>query len=584
MGTGKTCVGRLVAQRLNREFVDMDQVIEAREGASVAEIFARHGEPYFRARERELCAELSARDNLVIATGGGALVDATNLAQFASAAVICLDASPEEIWHRLNRVDDRPLLNGQWRRASGEGRIANGELNHSRRDRIESLLAARQTAYAQIQVHVQTTRRSIEEVARAVMDRFAGGTGHTGDVGARFALAPALHSAPEPAFGPGTPPSGSVRQQTSNAGPGAQARSVPLQVRTPGGSHTIWLGKGVLDRTGEILPRTEFAARCAVVTNPTVGELYATRLADSLSAGGFDPVVVQIPDGEEYKNLDTLRSLYDQFIAARLERRSAVLALGGGVIGDIAGFAAATFMRGVPFVQLPTTLLAMADASIGGKVAVDHPAGKNLIGAFKFPHAVIADPDVLATLPVEEFRAGLAEVVKGAIIGDAELFDELASGEVDAPRSAGWGPDLIARAIRVKIDLIERDPFEENVRAYLNLGHTFGHALETLSSYRLRHGYAVAIGIAIAARLAWRIGWCEAATRDRIVDLLDRKSLPTRAPREFDAGQILEAMSADKKNREGKLRLILPRAIGQVDIADNVARDEIVAALEDSRA
>jgi shikimate kinase/3-dehydroquinate synthase len=542
MGAGKTSVGRVAARRLDREFVDMDQVIAAREGAPVAEIFARYGEAYFRARERELCAELAARDDLVIATGGGTLMDPVNRTQFASATVICLDASAEAILHRLNGTGDRPLLNSEFG-------IRNSELDDGRRERIQELLAARREAYAQIPVHVDTTGRAIEDVARQVLERFAVGAG----------LAPA-HDAGQP-------------QRTRPE----RSEGSPLRVRTPDGSYPIWLGRGVLDRIGEILPRAEFAARCAVVTNPTVGQLYAARVTDSLRTGGFDPVVVGVPDGEEHKNLDTLRGLYDQFIHAGLERSSMVLALGGGVIGDLAGFAAATFMRGVPFVQLPTTLLAMVDASIGGKVAVDHPSGKNLIGAFKFPRAVIADPDVLATLPVQELRAGLAEVVKHAIVGDAALFDELADGEVN--------PDLIARAMRVKIDVVERDPFEANVRAHLNLGHTFGHALETLSGYRLRHGYAVAIGLTIAARLAARIGWCRAATRDRIVDLLDQKSLPTRTPREFDAAQVLEAMGADKKIREGRLRLILPRAIGLVEIADaeRVPREEIAAALEESR-
>ncbi len=545
MGTGKTSVGRLAARRLNREFVDMDQVLAAREGASVAQIFSREGEAYFRARERELCAELAARDGLVIATGGGALVDPVNRARFADATVICLDASADEILRRLNGAEDRPLLNSKFQIPNYELRVTNYEFPSSgRHERIEELLTARREAYAKIPLHVDTTGRAIEEVASQVLEQFAARGGAERAAG----------------------------QNTAQP----QARSVPLQVRTPDGSYPIWLDRGVLGRIGEILPRAEFAGRCAVVTNPTVGKLYAARVADSFRAAGFDPVVVEIPDGEEHKNLDTLRDLYDRFVGARLERSSMVLALGGGVVGDIAGVAAATFMRGVPFVQVPTTLLAMVDASIGGKVAVDHPSGKNLIGAFKFPHAVIADPEVLATLPVQERRAGLAEVVKHAIVGDAALFDELAHGEVNA--------DLIARAMRVKIDLVERDPFEANVRAHLNLGHTFGHALEKLSGYRLRHGYAVAIGLAVAARLAARTGRCSSGTRDRIIDLLEIKSLPTRTPHEFDAAQILEAMGADKKIREGKLRLILPRAIGEVEIADaeRVPRAEIVAALEES--
>lgn len=535
MGTGKTSVGRLAARRLNREFVDMDQVLEAREGTSVAQIFSREGEAYFRSRERELCTELAARDSLVIATGGGALVDPVNRARFANATVICLEASVDEIRRRLNGAQDRPLLNSELP-SSG------------RSERIQELLQVRREAYDKIELHIDTTGHTIEEVASQVLQEFAAGA-H--DIGQPQERSPRM------------------REEW-------WSRAVPLWVRTPTGSYPIWLERGILDRVGESLPRAELAARCAVVTNPTVGRLYAARVTESLRSASFDPVVVEIPDGEEHKHLDTLRGLYDRFVGARLERSSTVLALGGGVVGDISGLAAATFMRGVPFVQVPTTLLAMVDASIGGKVAVDHPSGKNLIGAFKFPHAVIADPDVLATLPVQELRAGLAEVVKHAIIGDAALFDELVRGEVDA--------DMIARAMRVKIDLVERDPFEANVRAHLNLGHTFGHALEKLSGYHLRHGYAVAMGLAIAARLAARTGRCGDGTRDRIVDLLEQKSLPTRTPREFDAAQILEAMGADKKIREGKLRLILPRAIGEVEIADaeRVPREEIVAALEAS--
>lgn len=539
MGTGKTSVGRLVAERLHREFVDMDELIAAREGAPIAQIFARYGEPHFRACERALCAELSARNSLVIATGGGAMVDPSNRALFENASVICLDASVDDIMLRLNGAQDRPLLSV--------------ELGNGMRGQVRELFATRKEAYDQIPAHVDTAGRGIEDVAREIVRRFAGAASPENEPGA------------------------------ANSELTTESAASSLYLRTPGGSHPIQLGSGLLDRVGEILPRAEFAARCAVVTNPTVGALYAARLTESLRAGGFDPIVVEIPDGEEYKTLDTLRGLYDRFVDAHLERRSPVLALGGGVIGDIAGFAAATFLRGVPFVQVPTTLLAMADASIGGKVAVDHPSGKNLIGAYKFPYAVIADPDVLATLPVEEFRAGLAEVIKNAIIGDAALFDELARVPASASIRRGWEPDVIARAIRVKIDLVERDPFESNVRAYLNLGHTFGHAIEKLSHFEMRHGYAVAIGTAIAARLASRLGLCDAVTRERIVDLFNQKSLPTRAPGKFDSGQIVEAMGADKKISGGKMRLILPRAIGHVEIVEDVPNEQLILALEESR-
>ena len=288
--------------------------------------------------------------------------------------------------------------------------------------------------------------------------------------------------------------------------------------------------------------------------------------------------VIEIPDGEQYKTLHTASELYDRFIAAKLERRSPVLALGGGVIGDVTGFAAATYLRGVPFVQIPTTLLAMVDASIGGKVAVDHPAGKNLIGAYKFPHAVIADPEVLDSLPIEEYRVGMAEVCKHGIIGDKSLFEELLSRK----GVERLDEEMLRQAIQVKIEIVERDPFEENIRAHLNLGHTFAHALETLANFRMQHGYAVATGIAIAARLSARIGWSDAATRDDIISLLQQNDLPIRATHEFAPEQILSAMGADKKIRDGRLRLILPRAIGHVEIAENVPRDQILAALQES--
>jgi 3-dehydroquinate synthase len=256
-----------------------------------------------------------------------------------------------------------------------------------------------------------------------------------------------------------------------------------------------------------------------------------------------------------------------------------VIALGGGVVGDMAGFAAATFMRGVALIQAPTSLLAMVDASIGGKVAVDHPAGKNLIGAFKFPSCVIEDLAVLETLPIEEYHAGMAEVIKHGIIGDAGLFNELAKREAGR-QEADSG--LLERALRVKIEIVEQDPYEENIRAHLNLGHTFGQAIERLANYRMRHGDAVAMGMSVAAHLAVNLRLCNTAARDRILSLLAKHELPVSIPREFSAVQVLDAMGTDKKIQDGKLRLILPREIGRVEIVNNIPEDEILRALNDS--
>ncbi len=346
-----------------------------------------------------------------------------------------------------------------------------------------------------------------------------------------------------------------------------------LPVRTAEGSYPIWLGPGIARHAGALLEGLTRSKRCAVVTNPTVALFHAEMLLAALRAGGFEPVCITVPDGEEYKNLDTLSKLYDEFVGARLERESLVVALGGGVVGDMTGLAAATFMRGLPFVQVPTTLLAMVDASVGGKVAVDHPAGKNLIGAFKVPLAVLADPSLLETLPEVEYRSGLAEVIKHGIVGDPVLFSALEAGPLNT--------ELLARALRVKIALVEQDPFERNVRAHLNLGHTFGHAIETLTHYQVSHGFAVAMGTACATRLAVRRGYCDAATHDRILALFERWELPTRIPPGVSAQAILDAMWHDKKVSAGRLRLVLPRAVGEVMIVDDVQEGEIMRVLEE---
>jgi shikimate kinase/3-dehydroquinate synthase len=353
-----------------------------------------------------------------------------------------------------------------------------------------------------------------------------------------------------------------------------------LTVPMPDGQYPVFVGAGLLEQAGVILRQLDnsLSSRCALITNPTVSRLHAPPVIESLRTAGFDPCVVEIPDGEQFKTLDTVSGVYDQLIDAQLDRRSAIVALGGGVVGDLTGFVAATYLRGVPLVQLPTTLLAMVDASVGGKVAVDHPRGKNLIGAFKQPLAVLADAGTLATLPDEEWRCGMAEVVKHGVIGDRGLFETLEVGN----RKSKIG-DWLERAIQVKIDFVSRDPFEQNERAKLNLGHTFGHALEKLSSFDLRHGDAVAIGMMCAVRLALRIGICNAELTLRVENLLNAIGLPTRVPGAMSTDAIMDAMMTDKKRVDGRLRFILPRALGDVVIVDKVAPDQVIGAIKDSR-
>lgn len=351
---------------------------------------------------------------------------------------------------------------------------------------------------------------------------------------------------------------------------------IERRVTTPDGGYTVYLGAHL--QTGDFFSTLfhgeNFSPRCALITNPQIGPLYAPRILDALRAAGFEPTVIEVPEGERYKTLETVGTLYDRLIAAHLDRGSPVLALGGGVVSDMAGFAAATFLRGVPFVVLPTTLLAMVDASIGGKVAVDHPAGKNLIGAFKQPFAVVADTETLKTLPDAEWRSGMAEAVKHAIIGAPELFEQLGSASKSNVRE--W----IGRAVQVKTDMVTRDPYEQGERAKLNLGHTFGHALEKLSDYQMRHGDAVAIGLVCAARLAEQLGMASPDLELQITELLCAIGLPVRIPGEISTDAMLDAMLTDKKRINGRLRFILPRELGDVVIVDEIAREEVASVMD----
>ncbi len=513
MGAGKTAVGQVVAERLGRWFIDMDAAIERAAGQPVSAIFAQRGETAFRAMEAEMCRELAGERNLVIATGGGALLSEENRRALGETGLlICLRAPAEVLLARLDGADDRPLLAGPDRQA-----------------RIEALLAQRAAAYAAIPHQIDTAGLTVEQVAERVI---------------RLA-----------------------RQ--------AEGGAATIPVSYPGGSYDILLGDGALVELGQaMLGAGLWPGRCAVVSQPKIAAAHAERLAASVREAGFDPVVVEMPDGEAHKTLATVAGLYDAFVAAGLDRRGPVVALGGGVVGDVAGFAAATYLRGVPFVQVPTSLLAMVDASVGGKTGVDLPQGKNLVGAFKQPALVLIDPETLKTLPSDEFRSGLAEVVKGGMIGDPGLF------EIMEGRGVVGLSELIGRAVRVKVAVVEEDPFESGRRAVLNLGHTFGHAFETLSGYRLRHGEAVSIGLAAATRLAARLALCDAELVERVESLLGRLDLPTRAPG-FDPAQVLAAMATDKKRVGGRLRFVLPRAIGDVDVFDDAPVEHVLAVLEE---
>lgn len=328
-------------------------------------------------------------------------------------------------------------------------------------------------------------------------------------------------------------------------------------------AYDIIIGEGLLSGIGAACKTVGLGGVAAVVTNPTVAPLYAAAVCDSLRGAGFQTVQIEIPDGEEFKTAETLNSVYDQLLVAGLDRRSFIVALGGGVVGDLSGFAAATFLRGIPFVQVPTTLLAQVDSSVGGKTGIDHPLGKNLIGAFYQPQLVVSDVSTLKTLTERHYRAGLAEVVKYGAVLDADLFGLL---EAEVERLLQRDPELlgrvVARCCEIKAWVVEQDEKESGLRAVLNYGHTLGHAFETLSGYRdLVHGEAVAIGMVKAAQLSLREGYCSGQDVERITILLQRLGLPITAP-EAAYDELVSALSKDKKNRSGTLQYICNSGIG----------------------
>ena len=357
---------------------------------------------------------------------------------------------------------------------------------------------------------------------------------------------------------------------------------VEIQVELGARSYPIAIGTRVLDDAARFAQAIH-GRHVLIVSNDVVAPLYLERLRTTLARARGDLQIRQLilPDGEAHKTLESVARVFDALAAMKASRDATILALGGGVIGDLAGFAAACWMRGIAFVQVPTTLLAMVDSSVGGKTGVDLPAGKNLVGAFHQPRAVIVDTDTLATLPPRELAAGFAEVVKYGALGDAAFFAWLEQhAEALRARDAAALAQAIAHCCAQKAGIVARDETEQGERALLNLGHTFGHALETATGYgALLHGEGVAIGMGLAARLSANLGLSSTADTQRLEALLQRFGLPTRMPSGLDSDQLIELMRLDKKNLSGRLRLILWRGIGRAEIVPDVDAAAIHAVL-----
>lgn len=338
-------------------------------------------------------------------------------------------------------------------------------------------------------------------------------------------------------------------------------------LRGMGAGYDVIVQEGALDRLGEMLKSRNLGERFLVVSDRNVAPLYGRQVQMSLQSAGYQTSQLTIPAGEAYKNLETVDSLWRGFLEAGIDRKSTIIALGGGVVGDLAGFAAATFMRGCNWVALPTTLLAMVDASLGGKTGFDLPEGKNLVGAFHPPRFVLADPGMLFTLPERELRAGLAEVVKHGVIGDPDLF---------ALCIQGWEaivahlPEVVRRSMAVKVKIIEEDPYEKGIRAALNLGHTIGHAVELVSGFSLLHGEAVAIGMVAEARLAERLTVADQGTSEALAETLTGLGLPVEIPENMDHRELIRTMRVDKKKAASVVRFALPVKIGEVRVGVEV--------------
>jgi 3-dehydroquinate synthase len=360
-----------------------------------------------------------------------------------------------------------------------------------------------------------------------------------------------------------------------------------INVPLPQNPYKIRLAAGGLVRLGESLGNLELGKKILVLSNPEIFTFYGDLVLKSLEEVGFSPSFHLIPAGETSKTLAAIADIYDRALELRLERSSTLLALGGGVIGDMTGFAAATWLRGINFIQVPTSLLAMVDASIGGKTGVNHPQGKNLIGAFYQPRLVFIDPLVLKTLPPREFRAGMAEVIKYGVIWDRALFADLEA----APRLDDYGQisrellsTIITRSCQAKAEVVSQDEKEANLRAILNYGHTIAHAVESLTGYTpINHGEAVAMGMVAAGQIALKLGLWTQEEAQRQDALIAKAGLPTRLPQDFNPTDVLDLLQNDKKVKEGKVRFILPFSIGKVTMSDRVTPALIREVLEENK-
>lgn len=492
-GTGKTTVGKLLSERLDMTWFDLDVEIEKEAGQTIETMFRIFGEGVFRELESATLDRLLKADpSSVISLGGGALLNHQNrLLAESYGQVILLSASIDTLVARLTSdVHVRPLV------------------KDDPRQRLTDLLSRRQEHYASFGKPVVTDDQTPEEIVREI-----------------------------------------------------QIRIGQFQVQGMGKDYDILVQPGLLNHLGKALLERGIHGPAALVCDHNVDALYSARVLDSLKAAGIEAVKIVIPPGEEHKTIQTISQLWEGFLQAGVERGSVVIALGGGVTGDLTGFAAATYLRGVPWVNIPTTLLAMVDSSLGGKTGADLPQGKNLIGAFHAPLLVLSDPEVLSTLPEGELLSGMAETIKHGVISDPKLYNLCAAGW---PQKLEEVAELISRAVAVKVEIIATDPFEKGQRQSLNFGHTVGHGVEKASKYRLSHGKCVAIGMIAETRLSESIALADIGLSEKLIADFTKIGLPVSIPADLDQQEIIDATLLDKKRSSKQIHFSLPERIGKV--------------------
>ncbi|MFM8647507.1 MAG: 3-dehydroquinate synthase [Methylocystis sp.] len=559
MGSGKSAIGYRLAARLGLPFVDADaEIVRAAAGMPIGEIFAKYGEAYFRDGERRVIMRLLNAGQMVLATGGGAFMDVRTRDRIAQRGVsIWLDADLKTLMKRVRRKNDRPLLHTE-----------NPE------ETLRVLLEARRPIYQLADIRVPSHDAPQDAMVDETLDALVTGLEKlqkTRPIAPDKEIARIMtHLYPHRAAGDATD---------------AAHREI-IKVGLEDRAYDIVIGANLIEEAGARIAALAPGAACAVITDENVARLHLAKLEKSLQDSGIRFSTIIVPAGESSKSLSVYGRVCDEVLAAKIERRDLVVAFGGGVVGDLAGFVAASVRRGSRFVQIPTTLLSQVDSSVGGKTGINSAYGKNLIGAFHQPALVLADVDVLRTLSPREFRAGYAEVVKYGLIGDARFFQWLEADAEAIFHSRAEQICAVAVSCETKANIVARDELEQGDRALLNLGHTFGHALEALMHYnseRLVHGEGVAIGMVCAMRFSQKLGFCAWDDVERVERHLVGVGLPTKINDipgwSDDAEEILKSMYQDKKVEGGALTFILTHGIGEAFIAKGVDPQQVSAFL-----